>query len=149
WIITEFGGDAKFGFRDPSKDPAKFSEDKQAAIIADQIRTLNAKPYVAGWFIWIYRDFRSPLRTNQYQQGFNRKGLVSDDNEQKLIARVMPKIVNQVNLRVKLHFGAAVMIQFFARYFEKAIYLAIAPILSWVQKRQSAKYYFSTISVKE
>jgi beta-glucuronidase len=145
WFITEFGGDAKFGYRDSTSDPAKFSEDKQASIIADQIRTLNAKPYVAAWFIWIYRDFRSPLRTNQYQQGFNRKGLVSDANEQKLVARVMPRIINAVNPRVRVHFAAAVLIQKVAKYCEKALYLCVGPIVSWTQQRQSAKYYSGKI----
>ena len=36
-------------------DPeVKYSEDNQARIIAHTIRVLNSKPYIAGWFIWVY-----------------------------------------------------------------------------------------------
>ncbi len=90
-LITEFGADAKYGFH--SKDYQKFSEEKQASILSESIRTFNSKDYIAGWIIWIYRDFRSPMRLNMYQQGFNRKGVVSDKNEPKLIAKVIKALL--------------------------------------------------------
>jgi len=90
-LITEFGADAKYGFH--SKDYQKFSEEKQASILSESIRTFNSKEYIAGWIIWIYRDFRSPMRLNMYQQGFNRKGVVSDKNEPKLIAKVIKALL--------------------------------------------------------
>ncbi|HUY00274.1 MAG TPA: glycoside hydrolase family 2 TIM barrel-domain containing protein, partial [Candidatus Deferrimicrobium sp.] len=82
-LITEFGAGAKYGFH--SAQNQKFSEEKQASILTHSIETFNSKDYIAGWIIWIYRDFRSPMRMNQYQQGFNRKGIVSENNELKLI----------------------------------------------------------------
>jgi len=90
-LITEFGADAKYGFL--SKQFQKFSEEKQASILSESIRTFNSKEYIAGWVIWIYRDFRSPIRMNQYQQGFNRKGIISDKNEPKLIAKVIKNLL--------------------------------------------------------
>jgi len=90
-LITEFGADAKHGFH--SKELQKFSEEKQASILSESIRTFNSKDYIAGWIIWIYRDFRSPMRMNQYQQGFNRKGIVSDKNEPKLISKVIRNLL--------------------------------------------------------
>jgi beta-glucuronidase len=90
-LITEFGADAKHGFH--SKELQKFSEEKQASILSESIRTFNSKDYIAGWIIWIYRDFRSPMRMNQYQQGFNRKGIVSDKNESKLIIKVIRNLL--------------------------------------------------------
>ena len=90
-LITEFGAGAQLGFH--SKEYQKFSEEKQASILSHSIETFNAKNYIAGWIIWIYRDFRSPMRTNQYQQGFNRKGVVSDKNEPKLITKVLKKVL--------------------------------------------------------
>ncbi len=96
WVYTEFGADAKYGFRPGWENAVKFSEEWQYFVIDYTIRTLNAKDWVAGWFIWIYRDFRSLLRQNEYQQGFNRKGLVSGEkNEKKLIYRRIPKIIHE------------------------------------------------------
>lgn len=90
-LITEFGAGAKLGFHSDSY--LKFSEEKQASIISESILTFNSKDYIAGWIIWIYRDFRSPMRTNPYQQGFNRKGIVSEKNEPKLITKVLKQVM--------------------------------------------------------
>jgi len=95
WIFTEFGAGAKYGFKLGWNKQAKFSEEKQVHTIEYTIRTLNSKDYIAGWFIWIYRDFRSLMRTNQFQQGYNRKGIVSEKNERKLITKLFPEIVNE------------------------------------------------------
>ncbi|MBD3211327.1 MAG: hypothetical protein GF311_01875 [Candidatus Lokiarchaeota archaeon] len=95
WIYTEFGAGAKNGFHDDWENQTKFSEEKQLHVLDYSIRTFNAKEFLAGWFIWIYRDFRSFLRQNEYQQGFNRKGIVSEENEQKLIYHRIPKIINK------------------------------------------------------
>jgi beta-glucuronidase len=100
WIISEFGAGAKRGLRDPGN---QFSEDHQARTLSYQIQLFNSKPYLAGWFIWIYRDFRSHLRTNQYQQGFNRKGLVDELNRPKLMARVMPRYVKRTLPGHRMH----------------------------------------------
>ncbi|MHA1265807.1 MAG: glycoside hydrolase family 2 protein [Candidatus Helarchaeota archaeon] len=93
-LITEFGAGAKYGFH--SADLLKFSEEKQASILSESILTFNSKNYIAGWIIWIYRDFRSPIRTNRYQQGFNRKGIVSDKNEPKLITRFLRDLIKKI-----------------------------------------------------
>ena len=95
-FYTEFGAGAKYGFHAPWEEQAKFSEEKQLYVLDYTIRTLNSIDYVAGWFIWIYRDFRSFLRQNEYQQGYNRKGIVSGEkNEKKLIYHRLPQIINQ------------------------------------------------------
>jgi len=86
-LITEFGADAKYGFH--SRKLQKNSEEKQASILSHSIETFNSKDYIAGWIVWLYRDFRSPLRTNKYQQGYNRKGILSEKNEPKLITRMI------------------------------------------------------------
>jgi beta-glucuronidase len=99
WIYTEFGAGAKYGFHADLKEKKKFSEEYQQYVLDYSIRTFNAKEYLAGWFIWNYRDFRALLRQNKYQQGFNRKGLVSAENsEKKLIYYRIPKIINEKRL---------------------------------------------------
>ncbi|MFO8018676.1 MAG: glycoside hydrolase family 2 TIM barrel-domain containing protein [Promethearchaeia archaeon] len=94
-FYTEFGAGAKYGYRPGWELQKRFSEEKQLYVLDYTIRTLNSKPYLAGWFIWIYRDFRSFLRQNEYQQGFNRKGIVSERNEKKLISYRIPQILNK------------------------------------------------------
>ncbi|TXT59651.1 MAG: hypothetical protein BAJALOKI1v1_1390008 [Promethearchaeota archaeon] len=93
WIYTEFGAGAKYGVHADWEKQLKFSEERQLNVLDYSIRTFNAKDYLAGWFIWIYRDFRSFLRQNEYQQGYNRKGIVSEKNEQKLICKRFPQIM--------------------------------------------------------
>ncbi|MFX1596355.1 MAG: glycoside hydrolase family 2 protein [Promethearchaeota archaeon] len=96
WIYTEFGAGAKYGFHAAWNKQIKYSEEKQLNLIDFTIRTINSKEYFAGWFIWIYRDFKSPIKTNQFQQGFNRKGIISEvKNEKKLIYYKIPKIINE------------------------------------------------------
>ncbi|MFX1254261.1 MAG: glycoside hydrolase family 2 TIM barrel-domain containing protein, partial [Promethearchaeota archaeon] len=103
WFITEFGGGAKYGFHDTTQIPDKYSEERQSSILGHSIKVFNSKNYVAGWFIWIYRDFCSHKRLNKFQEGFNRKGIVSEKNQQKLIARSMPKLVNQELENIRHH----------------------------------------------
>jgi beta-glucuronidase len=93
WLLTEFGACAKHGFRSLGRR-AKYSEDRQAEFLEHYIRTINSLDWISGWFIWIYRDFRSPMRTNKYQAGFNRKGIVSESREQKLIFEKIPALLN-------------------------------------------------------
>ncbi|TFG00660.1 MAG: hypothetical protein EU541_01615 [Promethearchaeota archaeon] len=95
WIYTEFGAGAKYGFHADWEKQLKFSEERQLHVLDYSIRTFNAKKYLAGWFIWIYRDFRSFLRQNVHQQGFNRKGIVSEKNEKKLICKRFPQIMHE------------------------------------------------------
>ena len=96
WIYTEFGAGAKYGFHADWNKQVKFSEEKQLQVLDYTIRTINSKDYFAGWFIWIYRDFRAPQRLNKYQQGYNRKGIVSgENNEKKLITYRLSKILNE------------------------------------------------------
>ncbi|MHA1146727.1 MAG: glycoside hydrolase family 2 protein [Promethearchaeota archaeon] len=102
-FYTEFGAGAKYGFHAEYKEQVKFSEEKQLYVLDYTIRTLNSIDYLAGWFIWSYRDFRSFLRENEFQQGFNRKGIVSGEkNEKKLIYYRIPKIINET--RKLIHF---------------------------------------------
>ncbi|MBD3193616.1 MAG: hypothetical protein GF317_01070 [Candidatus Lokiarchaeota archaeon] len=95
WIYTEFGAGAKVGTRKKWEDQTKYSEERQLHVLDYSIRTFNAKDYLAGWFIWIYRDFRSLTRQNEYQTGFNRKGIVSEKNEPKLINHRIPQILHK------------------------------------------------------
>jgi beta-galactosidase/beta-glucuronidase len=103
WFLTEFGAGAKFGFHKPLSARYKFSEEYQASVISHHIQTINSRDYFAGWFIWIYRDFKTYLRLNPYQSGYNRKGIVDEYNKKKLIAKIMPKIIRNHEPKIRNH----------------------------------------------
>ncbi|MHA1268218.1 MAG: glycoside hydrolase family 2 protein [Candidatus Helarchaeota archaeon] len=136
WFITEFGAGAKFGFR--SVNYKKFSEDRQAQLISHSIKVFNSKPWIAGWFIWIYRDFKSAFRLNEYQKGFNRKGIVSEKNEPKLIAKLIPKgITKKIKTRSFKYFAIlAFPIGYFFSYIFK-----LTDLLYFLQNKIMNKFY--------
>jgi beta-glucuronidase len=82
-IISEFGGDAKFGLRgDPNES---WTEDLQAEIYKAQLDMQSRIPFLAGISPWILKDFRAPFRLLPgVQDGFNRKGLIDDLGNHKL-----------------------------------------------------------------
>ncbi len=94
-LISEFGANAMRGFGRREKLDVKSTEWKQASIVSHAIKSFNARLYMCGWAIWIFRDFKSHMRLGQYEQGYNRKGLVDEHNRKKLLALWMPKLVNQ------------------------------------------------------
>ncbi len=102
-FVTEFGAGAQYGYHDYSELPRKYTEERQVSIVEHSIKVMNSKQYIKGWFIWIYRDFRSHMRLNKYQKGYNRKGIVDQSNNPKMIAERMPFIVNKVINNIKHH----------------------------------------------
>ena len=82
-VISEFGAGAKHGNRG---DKAKrWTEDYQADVYRQQIAMLEKIPFLAGTSPWILKDFRSPRRLlPEIQDGWNRKGLVSEHGEKKI-----------------------------------------------------------------
>jgi beta-glucuronidase len=84
-IISEFGGEAKYGSNFGPKDEASsWSEEYQEQIYKDQITLFGNTPNLAGVCAWLLIDYRSPVRMHPvYQQGYNRKGLLSEKGEKK------------------------------------------------------------------
>ncbi|MCX7874551.1 MAG: beta-glucuronidase [Melioribacteraceae bacterium] len=81
-VISEFGGDAKYGFHSDSL--TIWSEEFQESIYKHQIKMLNKISFLSGVSPWILMDFRSPRRTlPNIQDYFNRKGLYSNLGEKK------------------------------------------------------------------
>lgn len=81
-IISEFGGEALFGFHADSL--TRFSEEMQADMYVQQLAMLDKIPNLVGMTPWIMTDFRSPKRLHGvYQQGWNRKGVYSDRGDKK------------------------------------------------------------------
>ena len=81
-IITELGAEALGGFYADSA--TKFSEEYQASFYKNQIQLVSKINNLRGLTPWILVDFRSPKRMNpDYQNGWNRKGLISETGEKK------------------------------------------------------------------
>lgn len=89
-IFSEFGADAQAGYRDAAADPHKFSEEFQAEYYRRTLEMARKVPTLRGLSPWILKDFRSPRRQHPvYQQGWNRKGLISPTGQRKLAFGVL------------------------------------------------------------
>ena len=89
-IFSEFGADAKAGFEDERAAPRKFSEQYQAEFYRRTLEMADRIPTLRGLSPWILKDFRSPRRQNpDFQQGWNRKGLISETGQRKQAFKVL------------------------------------------------------------
>jgi beta-glucuronidase len=87
-VMSEFGGGAVAGRHGDPATP--FTEEHQARVYRGQIGMLREIPFLAGLSPWILKDFRSPRRLLPgTQDGWNRKGLVSDRGQRKLAFSVL------------------------------------------------------------
>jgi beta-glucuronidase len=89
-IVSEFGGDAKAGVHGPATE--RWTEEYQASIFRHQLPMLAKIPQFRGLTPWILMDFRSPMRQLPgIQDGYNRKGLISNRGEKKQAFFVLQK----------------------------------------------------------
>lgn len=90
-FISEFGGEALFGSNyGPSDEAAYWTEEYQANIYKDQLEMFNNTPNLCGVCPWLLFDYKSLGRMHPvYQNGYNRKGLLSEKGEKKKAWYVM------------------------------------------------------------
>lgn len=89
-IASEFGADALAGHHDSSAAPKKWSEEFQAAYYRETLKMLARIPNLRGLSPWVLKDFRSPRREHPvFQNGWNRKGLLSETGQKKLAFDVL------------------------------------------------------------
>ena len=94
-IISEFGGEALYGQNGPDDEASSWSEDYQARLYRDNLEMFNHIPNLAGVSPWVLFDFRSPYRFHPTNQdGWNRKGLVSDKGQRKRAWYLMNEYYN-------------------------------------------------------
>jgi beta-glucuronidase len=94
-LFSEFGAGAKAG-RHETGEPRKFSEEYQAAYYRATLQMVERIPNLAGMSPWILKDFRSPRRQRPgIQDGWNRKGLVSETGERKAAFDVLAEWYRQ------------------------------------------------------
>jgi len=84
-LITEFGGEARYGSNFGPKDEAdSWREEYQEQIFKDQIEMFGTTPNLAGICPWLLVDYRSLGRMHPLKQGgWNRKGLLSENGDKK------------------------------------------------------------------
>ena len=83
-FISEFGGEALYGQAGDETIASSWSEDYQAKLYRDNLTMFKGIPNLVGISPWVLFDFRSPTRFHpQNQEGWNRKGLVSDQGQRK------------------------------------------------------------------
>ncbi|NOU47985.1 MAG: beta-glucuronidase [Bacteroidales bacterium] len=81
-IISEFGADAKFGFRGDSL--SRWTEEYQEYLYVETLKMISGISQLQGISPWILVDFRSPRRVLPgIQDGYNRKGLISSEGNRK------------------------------------------------------------------
>lgn len=81
-LISEFGAEAKQG--DHGGKDQRWAEEQQVNVYQHQFVMINKIPQVRGLVPWILMDFRSPVRNiPKLQDGFNRKGLISEEGKKK------------------------------------------------------------------
>lgn len=94
-IVSEFGGDAKQGLHGPASQ--RWTEEYQEDIYKHQIAALRKIPFLRGTSPWILKDFRSPHRQLPgIQDGYNRKGLISDSGERKKAFYVLQQFYREL-----------------------------------------------------
>ena len=89
-LMSEFGAEAKFGNR--GRVDQRWTEDNQAYVLLKQLEMLRKIPQLRGATPWILMDFRSPGRNIPLlQDGYNRKGLISEKGEKKQAFSLLQK----------------------------------------------------------
>ncbi|HVX50322.1 MAG TPA: glycoside hydrolase family 2 TIM barrel-domain containing protein, partial [Chitinophagaceae bacterium] len=83
-IISEFGAESLYGNHGSADSNGYWAEEREEQVLKDQVAMFKNIPFLRGTCPWILADFRSETRLQPvYQQGWNRKGLLSDQGLKK------------------------------------------------------------------
>jgi beta-glucuronidase len=89
-LMSEFGAEAKFGNHGAINQ--RWTEEQQVNVFQHQFVMFNKIPQLRGTIPWVLTDFRSPTRNiPKLQDGYNRKGLISERGEKKQAFRLFQK----------------------------------------------------------
>lgn len=81
-LISEFGAGAKQGLHGDKE--TRWTEEYQAYLYIETLKMIDQIDQLQGFSPWILVDFRSPRRVlPEIQDGWNRKGLISEDGKKK------------------------------------------------------------------
>ena len=95
-IVSEFGAEAKYGIHGTDDNANLWTEEYQEKVYRDNIAMFSKIPFLRGTCPWILYDFRTPFRMQPtFQEGWNRKGLLSDKGEKKKAWYVMKQFYDE------------------------------------------------------
>ena len=93
-LISEFGAGAKQGFHGDKL--TRWTEEFQEDLYVQSLKMLNNIEKLQGMSPWILVDFRSPRRVlPKIQEGWNRKGLISETGVKKKAFYVLQKYYDE------------------------------------------------------
>lgn len=93
-LISEFGAGAKKGYFGDKN--TRWTEEFQENLYIETLNMINDIEQLQGFSPWILVDFRSPRRVLPgIQDGWNRKGLISEDGKKKKAFFVLKKFYAQ------------------------------------------------------
>ena len=93
-LMSEFGAEAKYGNHGGKSD--RWAEEQQVNVYEHQFAMIQRIPQVRGLIPWVLMDFRSPTRNiPKLQDGYNRKGLISEDGKKKLAFEQFQKVYKE------------------------------------------------------
>jgi beta-glucuronidase len=103
-IMSEFGGEALYGHHGSADTASSWSEEYQEKLYRDQLTMLQRIPFLRGTCPWILADFRSPSRLlPNLQDGWNRKGLLSDKGFRKKAWYVLKAWYDQLDQKQMIY----------------------------------------------
>ncbi len=92
-MISEFGAGAKFGLH--GEKDARWNEEYQEYLYQETLKMIDKVKQLRGVSPWVLVDFKSPRRVlPEIQDGWNRKGLMSEKGEKKKAFYVLQKYYN-------------------------------------------------------
>jgi beta-glucuronidase len=96
-LMSEFGAEAKFGNHGAVNQ--RWTEEQQVFVFQHQFVMLRKIPQLRGAVPWVLMDFRSPTRNiPKLQDGYNRKGLISEAGEKKQAFALFQKAYSEKSL---------------------------------------------------
>lgn len=99
-IMSEFGAGALAGFHGDKLD--RWTEEYQEYFFTENIGMLKKVPFLRGTTPWALMDFRSPRRLlSNVQDGYNRKGVISDQGKKKKAFYVIKDYYNELQNKSK------------------------------------------------
>lgn len=99
-LFSEFGGEALYGQSGDETVAGSWSEDYQEKLYKDNLIMFDNIENLRGVCPWALFDFRSPFRFHpSNQEGWNRKGLVSDQGLRKKAWYVMRDYYKNIDNR--------------------------------------------------
>ena len=94
-LISEFGAGAKYGLHGDKDE--RWTEEYQENLYVETLKMIDKIDQLQGFSPWILVDFRSPRRVlPEIQDGWNRKGLISEDGKKKKAFFVLQDYYNNI-----------------------------------------------------